>query len=72
VGSQTGQHRDSRPVGDPTLWKGSGRKQLRQAADGSYPWRIPMGGRACLDRRRAHYIYYRASISGGDTHAVPR
>jgi hypothetical protein len=31
-----------------------------------------MGGRACLDRHRAHHVYYRASILGGDPCAVPR
>jgi hypothetical protein len=26
-----------------------------------------MGGRACLDRCRAHFIYYSDSISGGES-----
>jgi hypothetical protein len=35
-----------------------------QATDDSYPHKVPMGGISCLDRRRSHFFYYRASISG--------
>jgi hypothetical protein len=59
------KNRDSRPVGHPTLWEGPIHKQLRQEADGSHPWRIPVAGTDHLNRCRAHCIHHRDSIMGG-------